>query len=67
MRMVVDFADLDRSLANITVGQSGHRLSSHYRDQWTAHYTGRGLPMHFGSLAARATLTITPARAAASR
>ncbi len=34
MRMVVDFADFDRSLENITVGESGHELSRHYKDQW---------------------------------
>src|SRR5262249_35801364 len=32
MRMVVDFADLDRSLQNITIGESGQPLSRHYKD-----------------------------------
>ncbi|MBI1941780.1 MAG: penicillin acylase family protein, partial [Acidobacteria bacterium] len=32
MRMVVDFSDLDNSVQNITLGQSGQAFSRHYRD-----------------------------------
>ncbi|OFV88529.1 MAG: hypothetical protein A3D93_01090, partial [Acidobacteria bacterium RIFCSPHIGHO2_12_FULL_67_30] len=35
-RMVVDFSDLDASLMNITLGQSGHIASPHYQDQLEA-------------------------------
>ncbi len=35
-RMVVNFADLDASLMNITLGESGHVASPHYRDQYRA-------------------------------
>ncbi len=38
MRMIVDLGGLDRSLENITIGESGERLSSHYKDQWNAYY-----------------------------
>src|SRR5258708_7341662 len=35
MRMIVDLANLDHSFQNITIGESGHRLSPHYKDQWS--------------------------------
>jgi penicillin amidase len=38
LRMVLDFSDLDNSMAVLDVGQSGHRLSPHYKDhfeRWT--------------------------------
>ncbi|MFQ5696514.1 MAG: penicillin acylase family protein, partial [Terriglobia bacterium] len=35
-RLVVDFADLDHTLMNITLGQSGHVASPHYDDQLRA-------------------------------
>jgi penicillin amidase len=60
MRMVVDFADLDHSLANITIGESGHLLSGHYRDQWRAYYGGTSFPMQFDKVDARRTLTVIP-------
>ncbi len=34
LRMVLDFADLDNSLIVLDVGQSGHRLSKHYKDHF---------------------------------
>ncbi len=34
MRMLIDFGDLDNSRAVLDVGQSGHRLSRHYRDHF---------------------------------
>lgn len=60
MRMVVDLGNLDASLANLTIGQSGQYLSSHYKDQWQAYYNGRSFPMQFGRVDAKATLTVTP-------
>ena len=59
-RMVVDFADLDASLANITIGQSGQIFSPHYKDQWDAYYNGTGLPMRFRNVNATETLTVVP-------
>ena len=47
MRIVVDFSDLDGSLQNITLGESGQVLSPHYRDQFEAWYAGRSFPMPF--------------------
>ena len=59
-RMVVDFADLDGSLANITLGQSGQILSRHYRDQFDAYYNGSSFPMQFGKVEAEGTLVVKP-------
>lgn len=60
MRMIVDLGNLEGSLENITVGESEHPLSPHYRDQWDAYYSGRSFPMQFGKIAAKSTLTILP-------
>lgn len=62
MRMIVDLSDLDHSMQNITVGESGHRLSSHYKDQWNAYYGATSFPMQFGKIDAKQTLTVTPRR-----
>ncbi|HET8547076.1 MAG TPA: penicillin acylase family protein, partial [Bryobacteraceae bacterium] len=47
MRFVAVPGDWDKSLLNITIGQSGQRLSRHYRDQWDAYYAGRSFPLPF--------------------
>jgi penicillin amidase len=60
MRMAVDFANLDGSFLNITLGQSGQILSSHYRDQWEAYYTGHSFPMQFGHVDAKDVLRFVP-------
>jgi penicillin amidase len=62
MRMIVDLGNLDGSFQNITVGESGQRLSSHYEDQWSAYYGATSFPMQFGKVDARQTLTVTPLR-----
>lgn len=51
MRMVIDFSDLDNSVQNITLGQSGQPLSPYYRDQFEAWYQGRSFPMLFSDRA----------------
>jgi penicillin G amidase len=48
MRMVVDFSDFEKSVQNITLGESGQFLSPYYRDQFDAWYNGRSFPMLFG-------------------
>jgi penicillin amidase len=48
MRMAVDLGNLENSYQNITIGESGQFLSSHYKDQWDAYYAGRSFPMRFG-------------------
>jgi penicillin amidase len=53
MCMVVDFSDLDQSLQNITLGESGQFSSPYYRDQFSAWYEGRSFPMLFSDTAVR--------------
>ncbi len=57
MRMVVDFSDLDNSVNNLTVGESGEVSSPNYADQFQAWYTGHSFPMAFSDAAVeRATV-----------
>jgi penicillin amidase len=51
MRMVVDFSDLDQSLQNITLGESGQILSPYYSDQFSAWNDGKSFPMIFSDAA----------------
>jgi penicillin amidase len=51
MRMVVDFSDLDKSMQNITLGESGQPFSPYYRDQFPAWYSGQSFPMLFSDKA----------------
>ncbi|HUI42371.1 MAG TPA: penicillin acylase family protein [Terriglobia bacterium] len=51
MRMVVDLSNFDRSVQNITLGQSGEITSPYYSDQFQAWYTGRSFPMLFSDQA----------------
>lgn len=60
MRMVVDFSGFDRSLQNITIGESGHVLSRHYRDQWDAYYAGHSFPMQFNKVEGKDVLVVDP-------
>ena len=47
MRFVADLSDLDNSLMNLTLGQSGQYGSPNYRDQFAAWFGGRGIPAPF--------------------
>jgi penicillin amidase len=60
MRMVVDLSNLDASMQNITLGESGQVLSRHYRDQWDAYLAGRSFPMQFNRIDAADTLVFMP-------
>jgi penicillin amidase len=51
MRMVVDFSNLDLSVQNITLGESGQAFSPYYKDQFDAWYNGRSFPMSFSDAA----------------
>jgi penicillin amidase len=51
MRMVVDFSNLDQSMQNITLGESGQILSPYYRDQFPAWNAGQSFPMLFSDAA----------------
>ena len=60
MRFIADLSGWDGSLNNITVGESGEILSSHYKDQWDAYYAGKSFPMEFNKITAKSTLTVLP-------
>jgi penicillin amidase len=51
MRMVVDFSNLENSVQNITLGESGEVLSQYYKDQFDAWYHSRSFPMLFSDQA----------------
>jgi penicillin amidase len=60
MRFVADLKDWDKSLNNLTIGESGEILSSHYKDQWDAYYSGHSFPMQFRNVDAKKTLVVDP-------
>ena len=60
MRFVADLSDWEKSLNNLTVGESGQILSAHYKDQWGAYYVGRSFPMQFHKIKVKQTLTVNP-------
>lgn len=60
MRMIVNLGNLDGSYQNITIGQSGHIFSSHYKDQWASYYVGNSFPMQFSKVQAVSDLTVRP-------
>lgn len=59
-RMVVDLGDLDRSVQNLVLGESGSVSSSHFEDQWPAYYYGKSFPMQFNHVDAKDTLRVKP-------
>ena len=62
MRYVADLSDWDRSLMNVSTGQSGQPLSSHYKDQWLSYYVGHSFPMQFSKVEGGDTLQFVPQR-----
>ena len=60
MRMNADLGDWDRSLMNLPIGESGHVLSRHYKDQWDAYYNATSFPMQFRKVEAKSVLEFTP-------
>lgn len=60
MRMDAAVGDWDQSVLNIPFGQSGQVLSSHYRDEWEAYYSGRSFPMQFANVKADGVLQFQP-------
>lgn len=47
LRMIIDFSDLDNSRAVLDVGQSGHRLSPHYKDHFSTWCECGYLPLPY--------------------
>ena len=50
MRFVADLSDFDKSLMNITLGESG-QYGPHYLDQFSYWFEGRGIPAPFSDAA----------------
>ncbi|MGB9836872.1 MAG: penicillin acylase family protein, partial [Candidatus Saccharicenans sp.] len=50
-RLLIDLSDLDASLSVLTSGQSGHFLSSHYRDQIPLYLNNLYHPLSFSEAA----------------
>jgi len=61
-RMNASVGDWDASLLNLTIGESGHIASRHYRDEWDAYYEGRSFPMQFNTVNAKSTVRFVPKR-----
>jgi penicillin amidase len=59
-RMVADLGDWDKSVQNLTTGESGHVASKHYKDEWPAYYVGKSFPMEFDQVNAKQILRISP-------
>ncbi len=62
LRIVVDFADLDRTLFVLPTGVSGHALSGRFKDHWDAYYVGRAFRLPFARIEARRELRVVPQR-----
>lgn len=62
MRFITDLSNWDGSFNNVTIGQSDHYFSGHFKDQWAAYLNGTSFPMQFGKVIAKDTLTIEPKR-----
>ena len=65
-RLTADFSNLDNSTLNIVIGESGHLLSSHYKDQFQAWYDGTTFKLPFSQAAVDAaaehSLVLQPAK-----
>ncbi|MDQ2899802.1 MAG: penicillin acylase family protein, partial [Acidobacteriota bacterium] len=62
MRMNADLGDWDNSLLSLPVGESGHVLSRHYKDEWDSYYAGTSFPMPFQRVEAKSTIEFVPCR-----
>ena len=71
LRMVLDFSDLDNSRIVLDMGQSGHRLSRHYKDHFPRWYEVRYFPFPFSREKVlenrESTLVLEPGDAGRSR
>lgn len=66
LRVVLDFSDLDNSRAVLDVGQSGHRLSRHYKDHFPRWCAVEYFPLSYSedkvAEQAASVLTLAPDR-----
>jgi penicillin amidase len=59
-RFDADLSNWDNSMLNLTIGESGHVLSTHYRDQWDSYYVGHSFPMRFDHVEVKNTVIFVP-------
>ncbi len=59
-RMNFAVGNWDNSLWNLLAGESGHRASPHYKDQFDAWYNGESFPMPFRNVEASGTVRFIP-------
>lgn len=59
-RMSFAVGNWDNSLWNLMIGESGHRASWHYKDQFDAWYYGESFPMPFRNVEASSTVRFVP-------
>ena len=59
-RMNYAVGNWDNSLWNLTIGESGHRASLHYKDQFDAWYYGDSFPMPFRKQEPGSTMEFIP-------
>jgi penicillin amidase len=59
-RFTADLGDWEKSLLNLPIGESGHVLSRHYKDQWDAYYGGTSFAMPFDKADVKDTVTFEP-------
>jgi acyl-homoserine lactone acylase PvdQ len=45
---------------NLPIGELGHVLSRHYKDQWDAYYNGTSFPMQFRKVDVKSVLEFVP-------
>ncbi|MGJ5814663.1 penicillin acylase family protein [Paludibaculum fermentans] len=60
MRFVADTSNWDASQMNLTVGESAHIFSGHYKDQWEHYYAGLSFPLEFSQVKGKGTLILKP-------
>jgi penicillin amidase len=60
-RMNYSLGNWDHSLWNLFMGESGHRASWHYRDQFEAWYYGNSFPMPFHNVETGSEIRFVPA------
>ncbi|MBC8164538.1 MAG: penicillin acylase family protein [Bryobacteraceae bacterium] len=61
MRFVADLSDWNKSLNNVTLGESGQVLSKHYSDQWKSYWSGESFPMRWTNVEGD-ILRVTPGK-----
>jgi penicillin amidase len=60
MRFVADTGDWDASSLTLPTGESGHVLSSHYKDHWKSYYGAGSVPLPFRAPKVKGTLVFEP-------